>query len=417
MWRASCVERIDPVPLSNSLTVDLAIVGGGFTGCSAALEAALAGASVCLLEADEIGFGGSGRNVGLVNSGLWLTPDKIISKLGENEGGRLLAVLANAPDKVFALIAEHEIQCEATRSGTLHCAHSPAGVKDLENRYRQGTEMGAPYRLFDAQEASRRTGSESFWGALFDPRAGTIQPLAYCKGLARAAVAHGAQIFQNSPVTAFSYANDAWRVDVDGKVVTAKSLLIATNAYHFNAKKAFEPQIVRVGYCQFATVPLSIRELARTLPGKEGCWDTALVMSSFRLDDAGRLIVGGLGDLEGPARAIHEHWARKKLRELFPQLQVNHFEYCWGGRIAMTSDHIPKFVEFSPNALACFGYSGRGIGPGTVFGAAAAWALLTGNPDHLPLPAVARHDERFASARETYYEVGAAIVHATGLPL
>ncbi|TMV39056.1 FAD-binding oxidoreductase, partial [Thioclava sp. BHET1] len=158
--------------------------------------------------------------------------------------------------------------------------------------------------------------------------------------------------------------------------VEAPALLVATNAYHQLALGAYAPQYIAVSYCQFATAPLSDAARAEVMPGGEGCWDTATVMTSIRTDAAGRLIVGGIGNAEGPGAAIHANWARRKLRRLYPQLGDLPFEHAWRGRIAMTGDHIPKAVEFGPNAYAVFGYSGRGICPGTVIGAAAGKALL-----------------------------------------
>ena len=166
-----------------------------------------------------------------------------------------------------------------------------------------------------------------------------------------------------------------------------------------------------MGYFQCATAPLSSAECAHILPDREGCWDTALVMSSFRLDQAGRLIVGGVGNLDAAGGKIHEKWAQRKLRALFPQLKADRFAYRWYGQMAMTSDHVPKVVKIGPNAYACFGYSGRGIGPGTIFGAAIANALLTDDPSRLPLSPVSRHREPMVGLREAYFELGATLVH------
>ncbi|WP_244468076.1 NAD(P)/FAD-dependent oxidoreductase [Nitratireductor soli] len=141
-------------------------------------------------------------------------------------------------------------------------------------------------------------------------------------------------------------------------------------------------------------------------------WDTGLIMSSFRLDRAGRMIVGGIGDLEGKAQPIHAAWARRKLRRTFPELGDLPFEHAWSGRIAMTHDHIPKIVRFGPDAYACFGYSGRGIGPATAFGMQAAIALLEENEDALPVAAVDDHQEVFVSAKEAFFATGSALSHA-----
>lgn len=414
LWESNCGEAIDAPALDRDLDIDLAVIGGGFTGASAALEAAGSGASVALFEARDFGHGGSGRNVGLVNAGLWLPPDGIIARLGEAAGGRLISILSDAPARVFSLIETHAIACDAVRAGTLHCAHAPGAVAELEDRCQQGQRHGVPLALLDADEVRRRTGATGLHGALLDPRAGTVQPLAYCRGLARAAAGTGARLFSRTPVGGpIARTRDRWVLRAGGHEVRAKALLMATNAYHESlAGGPFTPQFVPVTYSQFATDPLADAVLPAILRGGEGCWDTAPVMSSFRLDRAGRLLLGGIGSLHAPGAAIHEAWASRKLRALFPQLAGTRFRHVWSGRIAMTRDHIPKIVAFGPDAFACFGYSGRGIGPGTVFGAAVARALIAADYTTLPVAPLTHYVERFTKARASYYELGATLVHA-----
>jgi|TARA_R110000764_G_scaffold67405_3_gene140238 glycine/D-amino acid oxidase-like deaminating enzyme len=413
LWSHTNAEGIESQQLSSNRDADLIVIGAGFTGCSAALEAARAGSSVVVLEADTVSHGGSGRNVGLVNAGLWLPPDDVVAIMGQTAGTRLIDALGKGPDTVFALVKEFGIACEAVQNGTLHLAHAPSGFQDLRERHRQGNRFGAPLQLLDRDETIRRTGSDQFHGALLDPRAGTVQPRAYCTGLARAAVALGARIYQQSPVTRVARKNGAWCVHANGHTVTAPRLLLATNAYHQLADGAYAPEYVVVSYSQFATAPLTEAQRSRILPGREGCWDTALVMSSIRTDEKGRLIVGGMGNVDGPAASVHANWARRKLRRLYPDLGDLPFEHQWQGKIAMTKDHIPKVVEFGPSAYAVFGYSGRGICPGTVIGTAAAKALLGAGPEVLPLPVIKKYSERFKKVMGAYYEFGASLTHAT----
>lgn len=412
LWWASAREQAPSLALSADGTADLLVIGGGFTGCAAALEAAGQGADVCLLEAAEIGHGGSGRNVGLVNAGLWLPPDTVVQQMGEEAGTRLIDILAEAPTRVFDVIAREGIDCEAVRNGTLHLAHAMSGLRDLEDRFKQGNRLGAPLQLLDAAETARRAGSDVFKGALWDPRAGTIQPLSYCRGLARAAVARGARVHAQSPVTSLTFQDGVWQAQANGHTVRATSVILATNAYHLGIRAPFAPECVPVSYSQFATAPLPEEARRRVLDGGEGCWDTALVMSSFRVDQAGRLIVGGIGNAEGPGAGIHSGWARRKLRQVYPDLADQPFEHAWRGQIAMTADHVPKIVAFGPSAYACFGYSGRGIGPGTVFGTETAKALLGGTDAGLPVAPISSYSERFCGLRGAYYEMGATMTHA-----
>ena len=411
LWEASCAERVDTAPASGSISADLAVIGGGYTGCSAALQAARDGASVVLLEANHIGYGGSGRNHGLVNAGLWLPPNDVIGALGDEAGRRLLGVLAGAPSEVFNLVRDYELQCEGVNKGTLHLAHSPAGFKDLQKRYQQGVGIGAPLQLVDNAEAVSRSGANGVYGALFDPRAGTIQPLGYCRGLARAAVSHGARLFAQTPVTRLQRREGVWQLDTPRSVVRAKTLLVSTNAYHLGIEAPYKPSFARVAYALFATTPLSLTLRQTILPGGEGCWDTATVMSSFRMDQSGRLVFGGIGRLDGSSAAIHRNWARRKMQAWFPELAKVPLDFAWHGDIAMTQDHIPKILAFAPDAYACFGYSGRGIGPGTVFGRALSQALLTQTPSCLPLDPIEHYSERFCRTRSVYYRTGATLAH------
>ncbi len=414
LWEQSCAVALQAPALEGDLSADLAIIGGGFTGAAAALWAAEAGARVVLLEARTVGHGGSGRNVGLVNAGLWTPPEEINAKLGKAAGGRLNRLLAGAPEAVFALIERHAIACEPLRAGTLHCAHAPRGFADLEARYRQLRAIGAPVQLLEAPAAQKRVGSAAVHGALFDPRAGTIQPLAYARGLALAAQRAGARVAEQSPVIGLCQAGEGWEVTTPKARISAGALLLASNAYAAQDLGGARQDFVPVEFFQLATAPLSAAERAGILEGGEGCWDTAQVMSSWRLDRAGRLIVGGIGNLQQPLAGLHRAWARRKLAALFPRAAGARIEHAWSGRIAMTGDHLPKILAPGANALASFGYSGRGIGPGTLFGQAAAEALLSGDTSALPLAPVPAHREAFTRARQVFYESGATLAHLLG---
>ncbi|PZX16321.1 glycine/D-amino acid oxidase-like deaminating enzyme [Palleronia aestuarii] len=407
LWRETAPEDASYPPLEGTLDVDVAVIGGGFTGISTAYHLAASGVTVAVLEAETIGFGGSGRNVGLVNAGLWMPPDAVEAELGAEEGAALNARLADGPTLVFELIERLQIECEAVRQGTLHLAHSPSGLRDLEDRHAQQRTRGSPVRLLDAEETARRTGSTAFHGALWDARAGTIQPLAYVQGLARAAAAQGARICEHSVVESTVRDGGAWRLVTRNGIVRAPRLVRATNAYGTGG--GGPNPIIAAHYFQLATAPLAPAERERILAGGEGCWDTATIMSSFRMDRAGRLILGALGDLGGAGGSAHRGWAKRKLRHLFPRLRDLDFEHAWTGRVAMTSAHLPRVERLGEGAVSIFGYSGRGIAPGTVFGQAAAnWATGQGT---FPVVITDPVREPRAALRSAAYESGATLFH------
>jgi glycine/D-amino acid oxidase-like deaminating enzyme len=407
LWAKSTAETFSAPHLQGDHSVDLAIIGGGFTGCSAALEAAGQGASVILIEAQSIGHGGSGRNVGLVNAGLWLPPDDVCKTLGGDVGEHLNRVLADAPEAVFNTINQHDIACEPMRNGTLHLAHSPRATAQLQARHAQMDARGAPVTLLDAKEAQSRTGTRQVHGALHDARAGTIQPLAYAQGLARAAQGQGARIHESTPALSAAQHGGQWAIRTPSGKIRAKRLLVATNAYHEGMQNVPVPRASRVNFFQLATEPLGDNIAGDILRGGEGCWDTGLIMSSLRRDRAGRVILGGMGDDAG----VQANWARRKLIGLFPQLTEVEISHAWAGRISMTFDHLPRILRVGPNGLAVFGYSGRGIAPGTVFGASTARALLSGDDSGLPIPPVDQHSERFTGVKSVMFETGARLRH------
>ena len=200
LWEKTAPAAPPTEPLIGDVRADVVVVGCGYTGLSAALRLAEAGAKVAALEAVEVGFGGAGRNVGLVNAGMWVLPADVIGALGVDYGERALALLGAGPAAVWETIEKHAIDCEPVHNGTLHCAVGRAGAEEVAERARQWGARGAPVKALSAAEAAKRVGSTAFSGALLDMRAGTIQPLGYARGLARAAMAAGAAIYTGTPV-------------------------------------------------------------------------------------------------------------------------------------------------------------------------------------------------------------------------
>ncbi|MGD9188529.1 MAG: FAD-binding oxidoreductase [Desulfobacteraceae bacterium] len=398
-------------PIEGEHRVDVAVIGGGYTGLSAALHLAQAGRDAIVLEAREIGSGGAGRNVGLVNAGLWLMPDDVVRIMGRTYGERLIDVLGASPDLVFGLIETHGIQCEAIRKGTLHCAHSPGGFRALQQRQAQWKRRGAPVTLLSREEAAPKIGSDRFYGALLDRRAGTIQPLAYAYGLAQVAKSAGARLYEDSPVTALRRESSHWRLETPGGNVSAKAVIVATHGYPEFAFKHCEKELIPFNFFQFATSPLPEKVRKTILPGGEGAWDTNLILSSFRLDRSGRLIVGSVGQVEKMGYSLHKNWVERTIKKIFPQVGSVSLEYAWNGRIAMTMDHIPRFHMLDENLVSVSSYNGRGIGPGTVFGKLLAELVLGASPDTIPLPVSKPKQIVTRSLRGLFYEAGARIYH------
>ena len=409
-WWNAAVEQVAFPPLTDNITVDLVVIGGGFTGLNAARVAAKEGLRVCLIEANTIGHGGSGRNVGLVNAGLWLPPDQIKQTLGDARGERLITDLGRGPDRVFGLIKTYEIQCDAHRSGTLHLAHSSQAISDLRAREKQWQSRGASVTLLDAQTTAHHVGSDMYHGALFDARAGVIQPLDYARGLARAAADMGVRIHEKTAAFHIER-DDTWQISTSDGHVRASKLLIATNAYNklTSETRVYETSIV--SYFQCVSQKLAQRDFDTILPDHHGCWDTALIMSSFRKTRDNRLVFGAMGETSDIiGRNIHDGWAQRAIQRIFPNLRVE-LSQSWSGRIAMTKNKIPDIMRLGKDGYAIFGYSGRGIAPGTVLGEQFGIYTATEDESDLCLKITDKYHETFTNLKSRYYESGARVFH------
>ncbi|HYB57318.1 MAG TPA: FAD-dependent oxidoreductase [Alphaproteobacteria bacterium] len=410
-------ERTAPPPptterLASEIVTDVAIVGAGYTGMSTALHLAERRLGVVVLEAVEIGYGAAGRSTGLVNAGLWVMPSALKETLGPVYGGRLLDLLRDSPRTVFDIVDKYNVPCELKRVGTIHCGAGEKGAAEIKERARQWQALGAPVRVLDAEETRAKTGTSVYPASLLDLRAGTIQPLAYVRGLGRAAISAGALVFTGSPVERIAREGGVWHLTTQGGSVRAKWAVLSTDTYTSRIMPELRGEQIVLPFFHVATAPLSDNVRRTILPEGHGAWDNRTVLTGFRTDDAGRLIVGSVGALRGTGAAIHRRWALRHIRALFPQLGEVTLEHEWYGRIGMTNDHLPRLHALAENMIALTGYNGRGIAPGTVFGRELARHIAGEVPlEGMFLPITSAHDARFRVVREGCYEVGSQIAH------
>ncbi len=419
LWEMTAPPAPPTSPLKGEVRADVAIIGCGYTGLSTALHCAEAGAKVVALEAVEIGFGGAGRNVGLVNAGMWLAPDDVATRLGPGYGERLLKLLGDGPAEVEALVNKHGLDCEFVRNGTLHCAIGQSGLAKIEGRSAQWGARGAPVKLLSREETARRIGVDIYAGSLLDLRAGTIQPLAYARGLARVALAAGAGVYTESPVRSAEQTGKLWRLRTDGGSVVADWVVVATDAYAASGPwPQGKREQIRVPYFNFATRPLSDELRASILPGREGCWDTRMIMNSFRFDGAGGFSSAASAHCVSPVSRSTAPGRSARSRRRFRKIGEVAFEAQWYGMMGMTANALPRFHRLAPNVVTFCGYNGRGIGTGTVFGRLLADHVLGKlSEKDLPLPVTDPDAPALPALREAYYEAGAQVAHAVGARL
>ncbi|MDP2146928.1 MAG: FAD-binding oxidoreductase, partial [Pseudomonas sp.] len=296
LWEQLTPGRPDRAALKGEVKVDVCVIGAGITGLSAAIHLLEQGKSVCVLEAHRTGHGGSGRNVGLVNAGMWIPPDEIEAGFGTAVGSQLNRMLGAAPSLVFSLIDKYNIDCQLRREGTLHMAHNARGEADLRSREEQWKRRGAPVELLTGAACEEATGTRKIAAALLDRRAGTLNPMAYTSGLAHTAVGLGGQLFDHSSVTQLERQGQHRSVQTAQGAVQAAQVVIASNAYTEGEWTELRRNFFPGYYYQVASAPLTDAAAQQILPGGQGSWDTRQVLSSIRRDADGRLLLGSLGN-------------------------------------------------------------------------------------------------------------------------
>lgn len=358
------------------MRVQVAVVGAGYTGLSAALHLSAAGRDVIVLEASEVGERASGLNGGQVIPGVKHEPDTLEELFGPVAGPRLVETVASGPDLVFDLIQKYAIGCAATRTGWIQPATSTAALETIAARVRQWRARGADVELLSASQIARLTGSQRYSGGWIDRRGGTLQPLSYVRGLARAARDAGARIFSRSPAIALERAGREWRLRTPGGAVTSATVILATDAYTDRLLDPLRRTVIPVPSLQVATEPLPASLRQSVLPQGQSASDTWHLLRYFRLDPTGRLLMGSRGTFGAAPMAVAARHHYRAVREIFPQLAGLRYEFHWGGLVAMTRDHLPHLHEVAPGLLAGLGYNGRGVAMATMMGRILArWAL------------------------------------------
>lgn len=362
LWSATAPSVVPTPALSESVKVDVAIVGAGYTGLSTALHLAERGVSVCVLEANEPGWGASGRNGGQVNPTLKYDPEQLVQMYGPERAEPLISTVSNSADLVFKLIEKHGIDCAPVRKGWMQVSYTEKGVAGLHARADQWARRGVPVQRLDAAAVASRMGSDAFAGGWLDGRAGAIQPLAYARGLVGAALAAGVRIHGQSAVTGLQRQGFGWQLQTaSGAQVTADQVVLATNGYSGNLWPGMAQSILAANSFIVATKPLTGHAAESILPGKETVSTAQRLLLYFRKDSHGRLLMGGRGLFNDPTSPTDFAHLERSLALLFPQLGPLEFEYRWAGRIAITRDFMPHVHEPAPGLTLALGCNGRGI--------------------------------------------------------
>jgi glycine/D-amino acid oxidase-like deaminating enzyme len=390
LWAATAVAAPATPPLEHDMETEFCIIGGGYAGLSTALHLAEAGEKPVVLEAREPGWGGSGRNGGQVIPGLKHDPDDMVATFGAQQGEKLLRFASSTADCVFELIEKYKMEVPHARNGWIQAAHSDQGLALAKNRAAQWSKHGVAAQLLNREQTANHLGTTSYKGGWLDPRGGSIQPLSYARGLVRAAQTLGAVVHGQTNVVDVKRHGDRYRVLAqNGRSVSAKKIILCTNAYSGNLVPGLRRTIMDVNSFQIATAPLSDNLRKSILPYGQISSDTRKLLLYFRLDHTGRFLMGGRGSFREPAGDGDWVHLERVVGKMFPQLKGIPFEFRWGGRVAVTRDFLPHIHEPEPGFIVDIGCMGRGVGLQTAMGKRLAAYALTGDTAELPLPITA----------------------------
>jgi gamma-glutamylputrescine oxidase len=383
-------KRVDLVtrPLDGDLTVDVAIIGGGITGVSAALHLAERGYHVALLESEEIGWGASGRNGGQALPGFAASQMKIKSLVGAQKARRLWDMSVEAVDLLHGQIQRFNIPCDPV-TGYLHAAIKPRHVRELEETQEELAELGAPVgRILKGEELRTRLASPRYLAALEDSFAGHIHPLNYTLGLAAAAQAAGAKLYTQTRVLKVEPGKTV-TIQTSRGTVRAAFLLTAGGAYLGDLMRPLAGYIMPVGTYIMATEPRA--DVKDLIPGNEAVCDLNFVLNYYRRSADDRMLFGGRVSYSTLPPPSLEQSMLVRAVHVFPQLANARVEYLWGGNVDISQNRAPHFGRLTENILFAQGFSGHGV-------------ALTGLTGKILAEAVAGQAERF--------DVFASIPHA-----
>jgi gamma-glutamylputrescine oxidase len=375
--------RPDYPPLDGDLTADVVVVGGGFTGLSAAVHLAKSGTNVALVEAHRIGDGASGRNGGQLGTGQRAGAEELEKEYGFARAKALFDLAEEAKTHLIDFAAANAIEIDF-RPGHLNVCHRKRDLPEYVEHVEAMTgRFNYPHLTYmDAAETHERMGSGHYFGGVRDTGTGHIHPLKLVIGTARVAAEAGARLFENTKVTSVTTNGGKVVLNTAKGTITARKCLIAMNAYGENLEPVSAAHIMPIGSFIGATVPLG--DDSPVLPGGESVSDSRFVVRYFRRAKTGELLFGGREIYApGDPQDIQIH-IRRQIAEIYPALKDVKITHAWGGYVGITMPRKPFVREVMPNVISAGGYSGHGVMLSNFIGKLYA-ETVAGNRDRLKL--------------------------------
>lgn len=361
--------------------VEIVIIGGGYTGLSAALHLAKAGKRVAVLEANRVGWGASGRNGGQIHSGQRQEPEWFEARYNRDVSRRFFRMGEDAKHLVHSLIEHYKIDCDL-KPGLIHAAHKKRTVSEFQDQIALlNAHYDHPVSWLDQEETVHRLGSNAYFGAIYDPTAGHLHPLKFALGLAQAALSEGAEIYENTQVLEISDWDNPTLTTSNG-TMRADKVLICGNGYVGGLVPRVDARVMPINNFIAATRPLT--EVENPLPGDECAADSRFVINYWRMSADKRLLFGGGENYSSSFPNDIEGLVRKPLSMIYPQFKDIEIDYAWGGTLAVTVHRVPFVQKLNDNVFTAAGFSGQGVTLAPLAGQILAEAAL-GQSERLDL--------------------------------
>ena len=367
-YAATAAPLVDRAAFEGAMDVDVCVIGGGYTGVSAALHLAERGYSVALLEAERVGWGASGRSGGHVGIGQRKSQRDLEALVGDDNARTLWNLSVESVDLVRRLVRDHDIRCD-WKEGVLHVA---AKASDVDYLRAEANHLRDRYdydqiRFVDKRETAQMVGSENFHAGQLDTGSAHLHPLNYVLGLARAAENAGARLYEYSRVMSFDPGDTATVRTANG-TVRAKYVVLGCNGYLGRLNSTMAAKIMPINNFMLATEPLSDADAAALIRDDVAVQDSLFVINYWKLSGDNRLLFGGGENYSSRFPSDIRAFVRKYMLRVYPQLAETRIDYGWGGTLAITLNRLPSFGRLADNVFYAQGYSGHGITTGTIAG-------------------------------------------------
>lgn len=410
LWAATAPELTSFANRPLPERADVVIVGGGYTGLSAALRLAKLGARVTVLERESIGWGASSRNGGMVLTGHKHGIGEMTRTFGLERARELWNASLSALETVATIIQEEKIECDFARRGHFDAAYKPAHLEHLQATHELlEREFDYPTRLVRRENLRDELGTNFYHGGLVDERSAGLHPAKYVRGLARAAQRAGADLHDATPANEIEKTADGFCVKTARGTIAAKDVIAATNGYTGRVTPNLQKRIIPVGSYIIATEPLDPQLARELIPHNRMVFDTKNFLYYFRRSPDDRIVFGGRAAFFPATPDTVRESAdilRKGMLQVFPQVEPYPTAYAWGGTLGFTFDIYPHAGQMD-GVYYAMGYAGHGVALSTYLGqqlanriAGQAWhnpfegmnfptmPLYGGNPWFLPLAAL-----------------------------